>query len=363
MVEYLSIFMPNISSYTGPLQTICSNKQIFRWTPLHQKCFDEIKRLMCRAPILKPIQWNPLGNLSKEERNKLHVWVITDACPAGMGALIGQGEKWQTCHPAAFMSKKFTNTQCRYFAYELKALMRWQDDLMGGCEFTVITDHKALEYFKAKNHNSGRHLRWQAFFASFNCEIKYMEGHKNKVADALSQYYDSSTDEDLHFNDYVSADIHLDKNAEDIIPNRVEEYEELLLSSTLSENSEKKRLTAICMRNNLEEALGGSAQNLEEVIPPEENLRKQFKEKDLIEAIKSDYKSSQIYQEILENPRNFKDFSIKDGLITQLGEGGTTQIVVPKGNYERKSIQEIILKNTHEILGHLGSKKTVEILH
>jgi hypothetical protein len=50
------------------------------------------------------------------------------------------------------MSKKFTNTQRRYFSYELealgilKALMRWQDDLMGGREFTVITDHKALEY-------------------------------------------------------------------------------------------------------------------------------------------------------------------------------------------------------------------------
>src|SRR6266700_695965 len=177
-------------------------------------------------------------------------------------------------------------------------------------------DHKALEYFKAKNHNSGRHLRWQAFFASFNCEIKYMEGHKNKVADTLSRYYDLSTDKDLHFDDYVSVDIHLDKNAEDIIPNRVEEYEELLLSSTLSENSEKKRLAAICARNNLEEALGGSAQNLEEVILPEENLQKQFEEKDLIEAIKSDYKSSQIYREILENPGNFKDFSIKDGLIT-----------------------------------------------
>jgi hypothetical protein len=71
----------NVSSYTGPLQTICSNKQIFRWTPLHQKCFDEIKHLMCRAPILKPIQWNPPENLLKEERNKLHIWVITDACP------------------------------------------------------------------------------------------------------------------------------------------------------------------------------------------------------------------------------------------------------------------------------------------
>ena len=90
----------------------------------------------------------------------------------------------------------------------------------------------------------------------------------------------------------MSADIHLDKNAEDIIPNRVEEYEELLLSSTLSENSEKKRLAVIRVRNTLEEALGGSTQNLEEIILPEENLRKQFEEKDLIKAMKSGYKQS-----------------------------------------------------------------------
>src|SRR6266436_4136658 len=161
----------------------------------------------------------------------------------------------------------------------------------------------------------------------------------------------------------MSVDIHLDKNAEDIIPDRVEEYKELLLSSTLSENSEKKRLAAIHARNNLEEALGGNAQNPEEIILPEENLQKQFNEKDLIEAMKSGYKSSQIYWEILENPGNFKNFSIKDELKTRLGEGGTTQIVVPKGNYERKSIRGIILKNIHETLGHIGSKKTVETLH
>src|SRR6266700_1970360 len=315
MVEYLLIFMPNVSSYTGPLQTICSNKQIFRWTPLHQKCFDEIKHLMCRAPILKPVQWNPLENLSKEERNKLHIWVITDTCPAGMGALIGQGEKWQTCHPTAFMPKKFTNTQRRYFAYELEALgilealMRWQDDLMGGREFTVITDHKALEYFKVKNHNSGRHLRWQAFFASFNCKIKYVEGHKNKVADALLRYYDSSTDEDLDFNDYMSADIHLDKNAEDIVLNRVKEYKELLAHSRLRNASETTQ----------HKGLGGRTENLKEILLPEEELRRQFKENDLIEAIKSSYKNCQMYEEILGNPRNFPNFSVENGLITRSG--------------------------------------------
>src|SRR6266705_1300389 len=229
------------------------------------------------------------------------------------------------------MSKKFTNTQHRYFAYELEALgvlealMRWQDNLMGGCEFTVIMDHEALEYFKVKNHNSGRHLRWQAFFANFNCEIKYMEGCKNKVAHALSHYYDSSTDEDLHFNDYVSADIHLDKNAEDIIPNRVEEYEELPAHSRLREASENRRLAMLCARNSRMEnvpettpdkGLGGRTKNLEEILLPEEELRRQFEENDLIEAIKSGYKNGWMYEEILGNPRNFPNFSAENRLIT-----------------------------------------------
>src|SRR6266571_2640928 len=123
------------------------------------------------------------------------------------------------------MSKKFTNTQCRYFAYELKALgvlealMRWQDDLMGGHEFTVIMDHEALEYFKAKNHNSGRHLRWQAFFASFNCEIKYVEGCKNKW-----QMHFHITMAHPQMRTCISMtmcwQISRYKNAEDMIPNR-----------------------------------------------------------------------------------------------------------------------------------------------
>src|SRR5260370_626494 len=175
--------MPNVSPFSGLLQTIFSNHLPFRWTPLHQKCFYEIKTIACKTPILTPIIWDIPPDTTEEDKAKFHIWVVTDACPARMGAVLAQGESWQTAHPAAFMSKKFTSTQCTYFTYELEALgmlealTKWLDELTGGCTFTVVTDHKVLTYFKEKNHTAGCHIRWCNFFYGFNCKIIYIEGH------------------------------------------------------------------------------------------------------------------------------------------------------------------------------------------
>ena len=120
------------------------------------------------------------------------------------------------------MLKKFTLTHCLYFVYKLEALgvlealSKWMDELTGGHKFMVITDHKALVYFKEKQHTSGHHIQWQNFFYGFKCDIMYVEGHRNKVADTLSHYYKSSSDEDLHYNNFISADICLDKQGDDL---------------------------------------------------------------------------------------------------------------------------------------------------
>ena len=111
LIEYLAHFLPNISAYTGPLQTICTNNLPFRWSLLHQKCFDQIKVITCKMLILKPICWDIPPNASEEEKLKYKVWVITDACPAGVGTILAQGDDWRMSILATFMSKKFTATQ------------------------------------------------------------------------------------------------------------------------------------------------------------------------------------------------------------------------------------------------------------
>ena len=79
--------MPDITAYTTPLSGSAQNNQTFQWTPLLDKCFQSIKAIAMRSPILKPVDFN------KNEP----VWVITDGSRTGIGAI-------RTRHKLAYMS-------------------------------------------------------------------------------------------------------------------------------------------------------------------------------------------------------------------------------------------------------------------
>jgi hypothetical protein len=50
LVQYLAQFMPKVADYISPLSLMCTNNAPFQWRPIHEKCFDSIKALACKAP-------------------------------------------------------------------------------------------------------------------------------------------------------------------------------------------------------------------------------------------------------------------------------------------------------------------------
>ncbi|KAG6883065.1 hypothetical protein C0995_013043 [Termitomyces sp. Mi166 len=73
----------------------------------------------------------------------------------------------------------------------LEALLKWEDKLME-YKIHIITDHKALEFFKT-------------------------QGELNKVADCLSRYFESDTIDDVHnVYNYLQADKWIDPEGEDL---------------------------------------------------------------------------------------------------------------------------------------------------
>ena len=166
----------------------------FHWRPIHQCCFDMIKQICCKAPVITPI--NP------KHQNEL-IWVICDASKSGVGVMYGQGPMWQGCHSTGFMSKKFTIAQHNYAMHELetlailKALLKWEDKLIRYWVH-IITDHKALEFFQTQSNLTSWQWRWTDYLSWFDFNITYIKGELNKVTDCLSQYYESNTMADIH---------------------------------------------------------------------------------------------------------------------------------------------------------------------
>ena len=87
LVQYLAHYKPDISAYTTLLSGCVRNGHPFEWMPLLEKYFESIKTLACKAPILKPIDYD----------NPDPIQVITNGSKAGVGAIYGQGPDWKTC--------------------------------------------------------------------------------------------------------------------------------------------------------------------------------------------------------------------------------------------------------------------------
>ena len=96
----------------------------------------------------------------------------------------------------------------------LKALMKWEDKLLGR-KFIVVTDHKGLEYFKTQLNLSPRQTRWWEYLSCFNYNTIHVDGTQIQVADSLSHYNEYDTIEDEYPNsEFVKVDEILDPDGD-----------------------------------------------------------------------------------------------------------------------------------------------------
>ena len=105
----------------------------------------------------------------------------------------------------------------------LKALLKWEDKLLGQ-RINMVTDHKALEFFKMQKHLNNRQACWMEFLACFDFNIIYIKGETNLVADALSRNYENDTCDELYnASQYVNANAQLDPEGENLPWDRYKE--------------------------------------------------------------------------------------------------------------------------------------------
>ncbi len=102
-----------------------------------------------------------------------------------------------------FHLKKFTSAQRAYHTYEqealaiLEGLLKWEDKLLGW-KFNIVTEHKALKFFKNMTQLNNHQIHWIEYMARFDLKLQHVPGKENKVADCLSHYYENNNTDKFH---------------------------------------------------------------------------------------------------------------------------------------------------------------------
>ena len=183
-VNYLAKFLPNLSDVLEPLRHLTRQDVTWQWNHEHQAAFEQVKRMVTSAPLLK--YYDP----------QLELTVQCDASEKGLGAaLLQKGQ------PIAFASRALTDAETRYAQIEKEMLavvfsLQKFDQYVYGWKTTVLSDHKPLEAIAKKPLRSApRRLQGMLLKAQrYDIEIVYQPGTQMYLADTLSRAFLNSSE-------------------------------------------------------------------------------------------------------------------------------------------------------------------------
>jgi hypothetical protein len=224
-------------------------------------------------------------------------------------------------------------------------------------------------------------MRWMEYLVRFDFDIRYVKGELNKVADALSQYYEHDYWTEVpEIQDYINANIRLDPDHDDLPKEHLFKVEEKVIESRVQDvNAKKIQVEIRALREHVQEkdALAEiMSQNRNETSRSREvtiddeptvvesrakgkNLRKTTAndktfEEDILKGYEEDAFFGRITKKNEENPL----FRIHNRLVWTQNRGGEEVLCIPSAKSLDTTIQVRIVEQAHQVVGHFGSQRT-----
>jgi len=186
LTSYLRCFMKGYALEAKPLSDLLrktDKSRDGRNIQLDDQClisFENLKSLLATAPVLR--LYDPCAVTE----------VHTDASKFGFGGILMQKDSEdQLLHPVEFMSRKTTQCEEKYSAYELEvlavinAVKKWRIYLLG-INLTIVTDCVAFAMTMKKDDVPPRVARWAMYLQEFKFTVQHRAGSQMKHVDALS---------------------------------------------------------------------------------------------------------------------------------------------------------------------------------
>ncbi|KAF9756144.1 Retrovirus-related Pol polyprotein from transposon opus, partial [Nosema granulosis] len=180
IVNYYRKFIQNCAQKAEPINRLLRKEIKFEWKESQEEAFVLLKNeILGEKCLIQP-------------DFKRRFILTTDASNKGLGVVLSQEEDGVE-RPVAFASRGLRPAERNYSITEKEMLaalwgMEYFDMFLYGREFTVFTDHKALEAWNRKGViNSARIERWHERLQRYNCNMKYKKPEELKHADDLSR--------------------------------------------------------------------------------------------------------------------------------------------------------------------------------
>ncbi|KAH6581811.1 hypothetical protein BASA61_008883 [Batrachochytrium salamandrivorans] len=129
--------------------------------------------------------------------------VEVDASDFAVAGVLSQYDVQKQLRPVAFFSRQMVPAERNYEIYDKEllavtvCLKEWRHFLQNSVHpFTILTDHKNLEFFMTSKQLTRRQARWSELLSEFTFRLSYRPGSHNGKADHLSRRPDYKVTEE-----------------------------------------------------------------------------------------------------------------------------------------------------------------------
>lgn len=359
---YFRAYIHSFAQKFKPLYDLLKNKEIPSPSSKQSKAAKK-KKKGNQVHSSKCVQWNPSLQAIVDETidylgcpkflvfpdYNLPFTVHCDASEKGLGAVLYQKQEGK--HKViSFASRTLSEPEKNYHLHsgklEFLALKwavteRFSDYLCYGPGFTVYTDNNPLTYIKSTAKLNATGMRWVSDLANFQFDIKYKPGKRHGDADGLSRH---PTNPDMDkMEKECSEEIKLDQV-----------YNVMAITKNTSFNGCPSFVDVSLLELKKDQDCQPISQE-------------QLKTEQMQDAVIKD-----VYNSVVQGKKPSKEVLVKMSrraklLVKQFGKLRIEDGVLIRETVKQKQIvlpttyHEMVLKELHENMGHLGVERVEEL--